>query len=127
MSTATTPAELVREVVATLAAARAAEPLLARFPDLPVARMHAEGTDHLGHGLPLLEVQLDHDVDALTTWARTVHADVHVRPFMGGSEHTAAVTLAGPTGRVLVLASAYQDTDPDDFEGRFLTVFGEAA
>jgi hypothetical protein len=94
MATATTPADLIRDAIDTLAAARAAETLLAEHPELPVVRMYASGTDHDDRVGPLLEVQLDTNLAALAKYARAV--GVEVETFME-TEFRVVTTVRGVT------------------------------
>ncbi|MDH6141123.1 hypothetical protein P3T35_003136 [Kitasatospora sp. GP30] len=110
MATATTPADLIRAAIDTLAAARAAETLLAEHPELPVARLHASGTDDDDRVGPLLEVQLDTNLDALAEYAKAI--GVEVEEFTE-TEFRAVTTVRGVT--VWVTAWEPLDSDPNGF------------
>ncbi len=110
MSTALTPADLVRDAEDALTAARLAETLLAKYPDLPVVRMHAGGADGEGNAAPLLELQVDQDAGAVATWAAEVGVDVLKEPFLRSTQHRATTVVDGVT----VMVTAYVDRDDED-------------
>jgi hypothetical protein len=114
MPTALTPSELIREAEDALTAARTSVTFIAAHPDLPVARMHACGVDEEFTTGPLLEVQLDEDLDALTEFAAANDLTVNKgaeSPY-GPVEHS--VTLTVDSVRVIV-AAFERGADPEPF------------
>jgi hypothetical protein len=112
MATALTPAELVSAAERTLTAARLAEPFLAQYPGLPVARMHAGGADGEGNSAPLLEIQVGEDADALAKWAAEVGVSVLEEPFLRSTQHRATTVVDGVT----VMVTAYEEHEDEDGE-----------
>ncbi|WP_327071917.1 hypothetical protein [Kitasatospora sp. NBC_01302] len=116
MSTALDPTDLVHQAQHALTAAQAATAVLADHPELPVARMHATGSDAGGKAGAFLEIQLDEDLEAVTQWAAKVGVPVTVTPFLRRAQHTASATLHDVTVHV----TAFCDTnEPDEDDGLY--------
>ncbi|OKI16559.1 hypothetical protein [Streptomyces sp. CB03911] len=112
MSTALTPADLVRDAEDSLTAARFAETLLAKYPDLPIARMHAVGVDGEEQVGPLLEIQVGDDPEAVAKWAAEVGVSVEQGPFLSLTQHRATTVVDGVT----VMVTAYEEHEDEDDE-----------
>jgi hypothetical protein len=104
MATATLPADLVRDAELTLTAARVAVAFAAAHPELPIARMHAGPSG--ARTAPLLEVQLDEDLDALARFADTVNCPAtEDADAFGTPEYTVELVIDGVTVTVTAYAS----------------------